>query len=325
MGNKDMPTLFLNWKAIRDLLNMPEVIEVVEQAFRDWAQGKGSMPPKAYLLLDQGDLRAMPAALPKAAGVKWVNVHPRNPSRGLPTVIAIMIYNDPQTGYPLAVIDATDITAYRTGATAAIASKYLARRDSHTLGIIGAGRQAYTQIEAHTQLFDLELIKVFDRSRDAAQKLISFFPRYNLKECSLEETAASDIICTLTPACVPFLKRDWVVQGTHINAVGADAAGKEELEPAILREAMVVVDDIKQASVAGEINVPITKGIFSVDEVYGTLGEIIGGGKQGRKDKDVITVFDSTGVAIEDVAVAKLIYEKAKQTGGYLSLDFVEG
>ncbi len=318
-----MPTLLLAQEAVRDLLNMPEVIKVVEQAFRDWAQGKGSMPAKAYLLLDQGDFRAMPAALPEAAGVKWVNVHPQNPSRGLPTVMAIMIYNDPQTGYPLAVMDATDITAYRTGATAAIASKYLARQDSHTLGIIGAGRQAYTQIEAHAQLFDLKLIRVHDRSRDAAQKLIGFFPRYHLKACSLEETAASDIVCTLTPARVPLLKREWIVQGTHINAVGADAAGKEELDPAILKEAMVIVDDIRQASVAGEINVPITEGTFAIDEVYGTLGEIIVGRKQGRKDKDVITVFDSTGVAIEDLAVAKLIYEKTKKSGSYMSLDII--
>jgi len=282
------------------------------------------MPAKAYLLLEQGDFRAMPASLPEAAGVKWVNVHPQTPTRGLPTIMAIIIYNDPQTGYPLAVMDATDITAYRTGATAAIASKYLARQDSHTLGIIGAGRQAYTQIQAHAQLFRLNLIKVYDRSREAAQKLIGFFPEYPLKECSLEETAACDIVCTLTPARVPFVKMEWIAAGTHINAVGADAAGKEELEPAILKEAMVVVDDLRQASVAGEINVPITNGIFAIDEVYGTLGEIIVGRKQGRKDRNVTTVFDSTGVAIEDLAVAKLIYEKAKKSSSYMLIDIIE-
>ncbi len=318
-----MPTLVLNQKEIRDLLNMSEVIKVVEQAFIDLTQGNGSMPPKAYLLLKQGDFRAMPAALPEAAGMKWVNVHPQNPSRGLPTVMAIMIYNDPKTGYPLSVMDATDITAYRTGATAAIASKYLARRDSHTLGIIGAGRQAYAQIDAHLQLFDLKLIKIFDRSKEAVQKLISFFPGYRLKKSSLEETAASDIVCTLTPARVPFLKMEWINKGTHINAVGADAAGKEELEPAILRKAMVVVDNISQASAAGEINVPVTKGLFTVQEVYGTLGEIIVGKKQGRKDRDAITIFDSTGLAIEDLAVAKLVYEKAKKSDSNLSLDII--
>jgi len=319
-----MLTLLLSTKAVRDLLNMSDVIKVVEQAFRDWGQGKGKMPAKAYLVLDQGDFRAMPAALPGVVGIKWVNVHPQNPARGLPTVMGIIIYSDPETGYPLALMDATDITAYRTGATATIASKYLARQDSHTLGIIGAGRQAYTQIQAHAEIFDLKLIKVFDLSRDAVEKLIKSLPEYPLKECSLEETAASDIVCTLTPARVPFLKKEWIALGTHINAVGADAEGKEELEPSILKEAIVVVDDPRQASIAGEINVPITKGLFAIDEVYGTLGQIVAGKKQGRKDENVTTVFDSTGVAIEDIAVAKLVYEKAKQVGNYISVDIVE-
>jgi alanine dehydrogenase len=320
----NMPTLLLGRDAVRVLLDMPDVIQVVEQAFRDWADGKAKMPAKAYLALDQGDFRAMSAALPEAVGVKWVNVHPQNPSRGLPTIMAIIIYSDPETGYPLAVMDATDITAYRTGATAAIASKYLARSDSHTLGIIGAGRQAYTQILAHMQLFDLKLIKVFDLSRVAIEKLIKSFPQYHLEECSLEETTASDIVCTLTPAREPFLKKKWIVPGTHINAVGADAEGKEELEPSILKEAIVVVDDLRQASAAGEINVPMARGFFTIEGVYGTLGEIITGKKQGRRDNDVITVFDSTGVAIEDVAVAKLIYDKAKQLGSYTSLDIIQ-
>lgn len=318
-----MSTLLLNADAVRDLLNMSDVMRVVEQAFRDWAEGKGKMPTKAYLVLDQGDFRAMAAALPAAVGMKWVNVHPQNPSRGLPTIMAIIIYSDPETGYPLAIMDATDITAYRTGATAAIAAKYLARQDSHTLGIIGAGRQAYTQIVAHAQVFDLKRIKVFDYSRAAVEKLTGFFAEYPLMDCSLEEAAASDIVCTLTPARVPFLKKEWIIRGTHINAVGADAEGKEELEPSILKDAMVVVDDLGQASAAGEINVPIRKGLLAIDQVYGTLDEIIAGRKQGRRDENVTTVFDSTGLGIEDIAVAKLIYEKAKQAGNYMSMDIV--
>ena len=318
-----MPTFLINRNVAKDLLNMPDVIRVVEDAFRAWAQDRGNMPAKAYLVVEKGDFRAMPAALPGAAGMKWVSVHPNNPSQGLPTVMAVLIYNDPETGYPLAVMDATEITAYRTGATAAIASKYLARQDSHSLGIIGAGRQAYTQILAHAEVFDLRLIKVFDCSRAAIERLIKSFPSYPLKECSLEETIASDIVCTLTPSRVPLVKKEWVIPGTHINAIGADAEEKEELEPSILREAIVVVDDLSQASAAGEINVPITRGLFTIDEVYATLGEIIGGEKQGRADGKVVTVFDSTGVAIADIAIAKLIYDKAKQAGSYMSVDLV--
>ena len=320
-----MSTLFLSRKDVRDLLKMPAVIEAVEQAFKEWALGKAKMPMKSYLVLKRGDFRAMAAALPGAVGMKWVNVHPQNPSLGLPAVMATLIYNDPETGYPLAVMDATEITEYRTGATAAIASKYLARKDSRTLGIIGAGRQARTQLLAHAEMFDLRLVKVFDISEAAVEKLINSFPEYPVQECSLEETASSDIVCTVTPVREPLLKREWVTPGTHINAIGADAEGKEELEPSILKEAMVVVDDLEQTSVAGEINVPLKKGLFRIDEVYATLGEIIVGKKQGRNDNQLVTVFDATGIAIEDIAVAKLIYEKAKQRGSYLSLDFVEG
>ncbi len=320
-----MPTLILNNKQVIELLKMSEVITVVEQAFRDLAEGKASMPPKAYLSLEKGDFRAMPASLPGAAGLKWVNVHPGNPPLGLPTVMAVLILNDPQTGFPLAVMDATDITAYRTGATAAIAAKYLAREDSKTLGIIGAGRQAYTQIEAHAELFDLNTIKIYDLSREAVSKLIAFFPRLPIIEASLPETAGCDIVCALAPTREPFIKKEWIAPGTHINAVGADAKGKEELDPAILKNATVVVDDLRQAASGGEMNVPVAKGIYSVDEVYGNLAEIISGQKPGRTDRQAITVFDSTGLAIEDIAVAKLLYDKAAAAGGYPSADFVTG
>jgi alanine dehydrogenase len=281
------------------------------------------MPSKAYLVLEQGDFRAMPGAIPGAAGMKWVNVHPQNQRSGLPTVMAIIIYNDPATGYPLAVMDATEITAYRTGAAAAIASKYLARKDSHVLGIVGAGRQSYTQLMAHGELFDLRQIKVSDRRAAAVETFIKSFPVYSIKASSLEETVDSDIVCTVTPSREPYLKSEWVCPGTHINAIGADAEGKEELEPSILKKAVVVVDDLEQAAAAGEINVPVRKGLFKVEEVYATLGEVIAGKKQGRKGKNDITVFDSTGLAIEDIAVEKLIYDKAMKSGGYISLDFV--
>ena len=319
-----MSTMFLSREEVRGLLNMPEIIEAVEQAFRDWAHGKARMPTKSYMLLEKGDFRAMPGAIPGAAGVKWVNVHLGNSKLGLPSVMAILIYSDPDTGYPLAIMDATDITAYRTGATAAIASKYLARENSRTLGLVGAGHQAYTQLLAHAELFKLKEIRVFDIKKEAVDKLIKSLPQYSIKGSSLEETVASDIVCTLTPARESVVKKEWVKPGTHINAIGADAEGKEELEPSILKEAMVVVDDMKQSSLGGEINVPIRKGLYKVEDVYGTLGEVISGKKQGRTVEKIITIFDSTGVAIEDMAIAQLVYKKARAKGGYLSRNFVE-
>ncbi|MBM3156472.1 MAG: ornithine cyclodeaminase family protein [Chloroflexi bacterium] len=319
-----MSTMFLSRSEVRDLLDMREVIGAVEQAFKDWAQGKAKMPTKSYMLVEKGDFRAMPGAIPGAAGVKWVNVHLGNSKLGLPSIMAILIYSDPDTGYPLAIMDATDITAYRTGATAAIASKYLARKNSRTLGLVGAGHQAYTQLMAHAGLFKLKEIKAFDIKKEAVDKLIKTFPQHPIKGGSLEDTVASDIVCTITPAREPVVKKAWVKPGTHINAIGADAEGKEELEPSILKEAMVVVDDMKQSSLAGEINVPVRKGLYKVEDVYGTLGEVISGKKRGRADDRAITIFDSTGVAIEDIATAQLVYKKAKAKGGYLSREFVE-
>jgi len=318
-----MPTLLLNRNAVNTLMRMADVINAVEEAFRIWGEGKGNMPAKVYLPVEHGDFRAMPAALPGCVGMKWVNAHPQNPSRNLPSVMATMIYNDPETGYPLAIMDATEITAYRTGAAAAIASKYLARRDSHTIGIIGAGYQAYTQILAHSELFSPISIKVFDISKVAVDRLINSLPGFSIKNCAIQEAAASDIVCTLTPSRDPIIKKEWIIAGTHINAVGADATGKEELDSSILKDAIVIVDDLKQASAGGEINVPIQKGIYTIREVYGTLAELVTGKKKGRADNRVITVFDSTGIAIEDIAVAKLLFERAQQMGGYPSIDLI--
>lgn len=318
-----MPTLLLDRNAVKKLMTMGDVIKAVEEAFRLCGEGKGRMPAKVYLSVEHGDFRAMPAALPGCAGVKWVNVHPENRSRGLPSVMAVLIYSDPETGYPLAIMDATEITAYRTGAAAAIASKYLARRDSHTIGVIGAGYQAYTQILAHAELFNPISISAFDVSQAALDALMRSFPQFEIKACSIQEALASDIVCTLTPSRGPVVKKEWIGPGTHINAVGADAPGKQELDPAILKAAIVVVDDMKQASGSGEINVPIQKGVYSTGEIYGTLAEVVVGKKRGRANNRDITVFDSTGIAVEDMAVAKLLFEKAQQKGGYPSVDLM--
>ena len=319
-----MPTLLLSKQDVLQLINMKGVLAVVEKAFVDFTEGKGEMPSKVYLTVKDGDFRAMPAALPRAAGMKWVNVHPGNPVKGIATVMAVLIYNDPVTGYPLAIMDATESTAFRTAATSAIASKYLARQDACTLGIVGAGHQAYMHIKAHAMLFKFTEIRVFDISPAAVSKLISVFSNLPLKACALEETVKADIVCTLTPAHQPVVRKKWLVPGTHINAVGADAPGKEELEPSILHNALVVVDDLRQAAHAGEINVPIAKGLFKEQQIHATLGEIITGRKSGRRDNHVITIFYSTGLAIEDIAVAKLLYQKAQKIGKGLTISLVD-
>ena len=306
-----------------ELLQMSEVLSAIEQAFRDCALGQGQMPPKSYIKTSRGDFRAMPGALPGAVGIKWVSVHPRNPGHGLPTVMGVYIYSDPDTGYPLAIMDATEITAFRTAAASAIASKYLARPDSNTLGLVGAGRQAYMHLKSHALLFNLKAVRIYDVRSEAIDAFINSFPQFDVKKASLEEATASDIVCTLTPAKNPVVEASWVRPGTHINAVGADAPGKQELDPKILEMAQVIVDDIAQASHGGEINVALREGLFKKEQVWGTLDKIIIGAKPGRRDAQAITVFDSTGLAIEDVAVAHSVYRKAKEKGKYLALEII--
>lgn len=165
---------------------------------------------------------------------------------------------------------------------------------------------------------------VADISPKATGRLVDSLPNLPLRACSIEETAQADIICTLTPAHQPVLQKKWLKPGAHINAVGADAEGKEELEPSILNDAVVIVDDLRQAIHAGEINVPIAMGIYKKEQIYASLGEIIGGNKPGRTNDEMITVFDSTGLAIEDIAAAGMVYQKARQSGTGISLNLVD-
>jgi len=318
-----MSTLLLSRNDVAGLLKMEEVSGVLEQTFRDHAAGRARMVPKVYLQLEKGDFRAMPGAIQGAAGVKWVNVHLDNCRLGLPSIMGIFIYSDPDTGYPLAIMDATELTAYRTAATSAIASRYLARPGSRTLGLIGAGRQSYMHLRSHALIMSLQEVRVFDLRPEAVKDFIDCFPEFNIREAPAEEAAASDIVCTLTPATASVIRAGWVSPGTHINAVGADAAGKQELDPEILRMARVFVDDLVQACHGGEVNVAISRGLFSREQIRGTLGEVISGTVHGRENERDITVFDSTGLSIEDVAAARLVYEKAVEKGGYPSMDIV--
>ncbi|APV44751.1 ornithine cyclodeaminase/alanine dehydrogenase [Dehalogenimonas formicexedens] len=319
-----MSTLLLTRHDVLALITIPETLRAVEQAFTDYALGKAVMPSKAYLTLASGDFRAMPASVPGAAGLKWVNVHPQNNKRGLPTVMAIVVYSDPDTGYPLAILDATELTAYRTGAAGAIASKYLARKDARSLGLIGTGKQAQTQLLAHAEFFNFDEILVFDRSLESATLFKSLFPHFPVKIVTLKEACGADIVCTLTPTRSPFLKLAWLKPGAHVNAIGADAPGKEELEPEVLEIAKVVVDDIEQSTHAGELNVPVSNGSFSPAKIYATLGELTSGKKVGRADPKDITVFDSTGLAIQDIATARVIYSKALENRSGLNFDFIQ-
>jgi alanine dehydrogenase len=305
---------------------MDDAIKAVEDAFRLHGKGETQMPSKVYLNFEKGDLRAMPAHLMGYAGLKWVNSHPENRKLNLPTVMAVLILNDPATGFPLAIMDGTYITSLRTGAAGGVASKYLARDDSKIFGFVGCGMQAYFQLEAILRLFNPELIKCYDISRNAAVRFVDHCKNLNLNcmFAELPEVCKCDVLITTTPSTRPIVKNEWIEDGTHINAIGADAPGKQELDENILLRGKIIVDDIEQAVHGGEINVAVSKGLLDINDVHATIGEVIAGIKSGREGVDEITVFDSTGLAIQDIAVAKVVYERAVEQNSGIRLRLFE-
>jgi ornithine cyclodeaminase/alanine dehydrogenase len=315
-------TLVLAGKDIEKILTMELAIPAVERAFAAHGRGEVLMPPKLYLPLEKyaGDFRAMPSLLGDAAGVKWVNMHPENPRRfRLPAVMGVYILSDPETAFPLAVMDGTRLTAYRTGAAAAVASKHLAVKSPATVGFIGCGVQARTLLAAHrTQYSGLRAI-VADASPEAAER---FAKEAGGFVGSMDQAGSCDIICTSTPSRAPVLFRSYVGISTHINAMGADAPGKQELDPRLLEEATVVLDDMAQATESGEVNVPLHRGEYKREQIYGTLGEIVAGKKAGRVGTE-ITIFDSTGLAIQDLALARVLFDAARQRGLGIEVDLV--
>jgi alanine dehydrogenase len=326
--------LLLSEQEIAELLSIEEVMEVVENVFREKALGYAQMPPKVYLNFSKynGDVRAMPAYLERldVASVKIVNSHPENPKKfGMPTVSATVLLLNPRNGALLSIMGGNSITAMRTAAAGGIAAKYLAKRKSKIGSFIGAGVQARAQLAALLVVFpNLEEIRVCDISPKAAEAFASEI-KSKASQCRIvvvgtesEAVRQADIVVTTTPSKKPLVIDSWVSEGTHFNCIGADAPFKEELDPAILRRAKIVVDDLEQASHSGEINVPLSKGILSEKDIWAELGDILAGKKSARTSDKEITVFDSTGLAIQDAATVELVYKKAitRKTGSFVDI-----
>ena len=294
-------------------LAVPAVNRVIEAIFGEHARGNVQMPPKLYVTLPSGDFRTMPAYIPNLgiAGVKIVNVHPQNRDYHLPTVMATTVILDVETGLPQAVINATALTDLRTGGAGGVAAKYLAPAKEIVLGVIGAGRQADAQIAAIAAELTVREVRIWNRNPANAERLAGKWASLNAASVSLEKACDSDVLVTTTPSRAPLVKDAWIHEGTHINAIGADAPGKQEIDPAILQRASVYVDDREQAVHSGEVNVPISNGLYSVNQIAGTLGEVVIGQK-GRKSTNEITLFDSTGLAIQDLAIAHLAMQSAE-------------
>ena len=317
-----MKTLILTRSEVEALATMELAVAAVEAAFGAFGRGEASMPPKVYLPIDDhdGDFRAMPARLGSSAGIKWVNVHKHNRERhGMPTVMGVYVLSDPANAFPLAVMDGTSLTALRTGAAAGVASKYLVSAAPRTIAFIGCGAQARTLHGAHRVVFREFETLAYDKSPEMAAE---FAHETGGRVVSLETAASADIVCTATPSRVPFVEPGWVTRGAHINAMGADAPGKQELSIGVLRAAEIYIDDIHQAEGSGEINVPLSRGELAIDDLAGTLGEVVAG-VLPKPAAGVTTVFDSTGLAIQDLALARAIYDHACDRGVGTEIDLV--
>ncbi|ESS03841.1 MAG: L-alanine dehydrogenase [uncultured archaeon A07HR67] len=325
-----MHTLLLNNEDVDENAQMSRVIDAVRGAFTAYERDNATMPAKSYIDLPEynGDFRSMPAYLDvrtedtaeetgwDAAGIKWVNVHTDNPTdHDLPTVMGTMIYSDAETAFPLAVMDGTALTRKRTGAAAAVATDHLAVADATSLGIVGAGVQSYTQLEAIAEVRDIEEVVVSDLDEGRVERFVDAFEdRFDVRAGSVGEAGHCDVLSTVTPVEDPIVGPDDVGEHTHVNAMGADAAGKHELSDDLLVDATIVIDDHEQCTHSGEINVPYAAGVLGDDDIYGEVGEIVVGTRPGRAGDDGVsgvTVFDSTGLAIQDVAAARVVYEHA--------------
>jgi alanine dehydrogenase len=317
-----MKTSIITKKEVENVLTPSVANEMVEKAFRAYGLGQVEMPAKSYLHFKGGDLRAMSAYLYgegfNIAGIKSVNVHPDNGRLKLPTVMAVVILTDPETGFPLAVMDGTYLTNIRTGASGAIAVKLLGRENSETAGFVGCGSQARALLTCTMELRKLKTIKVWERhpKSESAQQFCQWarttFQLETITSLIMEEVTTNvDILFTSTPSRYPLVYK--VSPGTHINAMGADAEGKQEISPEILKQAKLVIDDWAQASHSGEINVPIRSGLLSRDHIYAEFGEIAVNKKEGRTSDNEITLFDSTGLAIQDISCAYRVYMELKE------------
>ncbi|MBN1471561.1 MAG: hypothetical protein JW925_07260 [Syntrophaceae bacterium] len=326
-----MKTLILTKRDIEKILTPAVANETVEKAFRAYSLGCTQMPPKSYLYFPKGDLRSMPAYICgegfNVAGIKSVTVHPRNSASDLPAVMAVIILNDPQTGFPLAVMDGTYLTCIRTGAAGAVAAKYLSRKDSQVAGFVGCGAQARSQLSCLLAFRDIRKIKIWQYPKD--KECVRSFQQWVHKTCKLEAevssrmdavTMNSDIVITTTPSRAPLV--NCVSPGTHINAVGADAPGKQEINPQILKQAKVVVDDWTQAAHSGEINVPLSKKQLTKKDIHALLGDIVAGKKRGRTSVNEITLFDATGLAIQDISCADVVYKAFKNRRSIRTIGF---
>lgn len=322
---------FFDRTALEQRLKLSDVLHVVESVYRSKAQGNTVVwPTVTHNFEDRGavmDIRSGYDRGSEVYGAKLLGTFPQNEKMGLPPFSGILVAMDGRTGLPKGIMDASFITSMRTGAAAAIGAYALARPKSETLLVLGTGRQSLFMIGAAltampriktvycAEPMNAEAAKPYAAACE--EKLHSMFG-FDARDVSFipvgdlaESVWKSDIIITITRSTKPLIRREWVKSGTHLSCIGADMPGKEEIDPAILHDAVVYVDDVDQCVEAGECELAIKGGFMTREHIAGQIGEVLLGTKPGRTGTEEITVFDATGLALLDLAVAKRIVDES--------------
>jgi alanine dehydrogenase len=319
-----MATLILTRTDVTSLLDLRDCIEAVEDAFRQHALGTAIPPAVLGVLVNEGGFHIKAAGIhqPRPLFAAKVNGNfTDNPERyGRPTIQGVIVLADLTNGTPLAVLDSIEITVQRTAAATAVATTYLARQDARVVTIVGCGVQGRAQLRSIACVRSISEVHAYDVDAEAVRRFIAEMPSAvgvpvhavsNLRDA----LHGSDIVITCTTARQPIVYQGDLRPGTFLAAVGADNSSKQEIDPTLLASATVVADVLDQSVSMGDVYHAVTAGLLTRADVYGELGEIVCGRKPGRRTADEIIVFDSTGMALQDVAASALVYQRALDRG----------
>ncbi|HWF66485.1 MAG TPA: ornithine cyclodeaminase family protein [Acidobacteriaceae bacterium] len=323
-------TLFIQRSEIESLLTFSDYVSIVENAFRDYAEGRTMRAGLMHVEAEGGEFHIKAGGLkgdPAYFGIKINGGFFQNSKRfGMPNIQGVILLSDGANGYPLCIMDSIEVTMKRTGAATAVAAKYLARPESSICTICGLGNQGRIQLKAIVSTLPIKTVYAWSPVPNEAVT----FARYMSEELNIEvfpaddlEAASygSDVIVTCTPSRKAFLMKGAVRPGTFIAAVGADSPDKQELDPELVMSSKIVGDIIDQIATVGETHHAIEMGLMPREAIHGEIGDIIAKRKVGRTSPEEVIIYDSTGTAVQDVAVAIAVYNSAQRKGIGVRID----
>ncbi len=323
--------LLLTPRDVASLLTLDDCIAAVERAFRLHGEGKAAAPGVLSMHVSGGGFHVKAGVLDLGRQYFAAKVNgnfPENSTRfGLPTIQGVIVLCDAEKGSPLAVMDSREITSLRTAAATAVAANHLARKDSQTVTVCGCGNQGRVQLRAISRVRHVRTVFAYDKCEEHASRFAQeLADELKISITPVSDLAAavrrSDICVTCTTSRQPLLGPDDVTPGTFIAAVGADHPEKQELHPSLIAKGKIVADVLEQCAVMGDLHHALKAGVIRRAGVHAELGEIVAGKKPGRESEDEIIIFDSTGMALQDVAAAAALYEKAVTQKSGISVNF---